>query len=81
MNILSSRRFWTLLIATATTLVLYFTNEYAPANVVHDVNFVIAATDSLAGFLILFYTVDDIHTARVDAQVEVAKLNSVAPHG
>jgi hypothetical protein len=67
--LLASRRFWTLLLDTIISLVLYFAGKYFNA-AMEDIRFLIIAIQPIALLLIAAYTVDGVNETRIQiAQV------------
>ena len=83
-SVLSSRRFWTLLLSIFVGLILYFVGKYF-SNALPDVEFVINLITPLAIVLIAAYTVDDaleqilvtqadMHRESLAHQLEIARV-------
>ena len=78
-KVLTSRRFWTLLVDTLVSLALYFVGKYAAPALTDDVKFGVMVLQPVVALLIVAYTVDDVNAARLDAhvQVKLAELSAV----
>jgi hypothetical protein len=79
-TLLTSRRFWTFVVAQIISIVgvilaHYFTDPFVTQLVGMGIIFV----EGLAGFLIAAYTVDDLQKIRSAANVEIAKANNPPP--
>lgn len=81
MDVLHSRRFWTLIIDSVVSLVIYFGTKYMSPAMMDDAKFAIAMLQPIAAFLIAAYTVNDAQDASLAHQVTMAKLNAGPPHG
>lgn len=70
-----SRRFWTLVLDVVISLALYFVAKYFGAGL-DDVRFLIVTLQPIAILLIAAFTVDDMHAASLDAQIQISRLGA-----
>jgi hypothetical protein len=60
-KVLTSRRFWSLIVSQVVAIILFVVTNYVPdPKVVELAKLIIVGVDSVAGVIIAAYTIDDI---------------------
>jgi hypothetical protein len=80
MVVLTSRRFWTFVIAQVLTIGTMVFNHYATDPFITQLApLIISLIEGIAGFVVVAFTVDDMHSNALAAKTDLANIKAGNP--